>query len=317
MNELVSVILPSYNHARFLRERIDSILGQTYQNIELIILDDFSTDNSREVISSYLHDTRITHFIINDINSGSPFKQWKKGFDLAQGDYIYIAESDDVARPELLATLVPPLADDDIILSYCDCTIINENSNITAEYNEWMHVLNSKKWKKDHCEPGIELFNNYQRYRNVLTTAGNVLFRRSALSKIDYMSDQFRYSGDWLFWSQICTLGKVCYVAKPLNFWRNHSETTRSIDSLQKDHERMLENKKVIKLFSIIEKQGPLNKSMYFWLLDWWLRRYSYKNLFSWRYTLPPLPSFLLIKFYTLLTKRTIKELQNSIRIKK
>lgn len=92
---LVSVIIPNYNHARFLDERIQSVLNQTYQNFELIILDDKSTDNGLEVINKYKDDSHISHIVVNEENSGSPFKQWHKGFELAKGDWIWLAESDD------------------------------------------------------------------------------------------------------------------------------------------------------------------------------------------------------------------------------
>ncbi|NRD20554.1 glycosyltransferase family 2 protein [Winogradskyella eckloniae] len=98
MNPLVSIILPNYNHASFLQERLDSIFNQTYSNIEVIILDDCSTDNSLELLEAYKNHPRVSHFIVNSKNTGSPFKQWQKGFNLAKGDFIWIAESDDKAE---------------------------------------------------------------------------------------------------------------------------------------------------------------------------------------------------------------------------
>src|SRR5215467_13719414 len=92
----VSVIVPNYNHARYLRRRVDSILAQTYQDFELILLDDCSTDESRSIISEYAKDPRI-RIELNEVNSGSTFKQWNKGARMARGSYIWIAESDDRA----------------------------------------------------------------------------------------------------------------------------------------------------------------------------------------------------------------------------
>lgn len=82
---LVSVIIPNYNHAQFLDERIQTVLNQTYQNFELIILDDKSTDNSLEVINKYKNDPHVSEIVVNEENSGSTFKQWHKGFELAKG----------------------------------------------------------------------------------------------------------------------------------------------------------------------------------------------------------------------------------------
>lgn len=103
---LVSVIVPNYNHARFLDERMESILGQTFQNFEVIILDDLSTDNSREVIEKYRNDPHVSQIVYNEQNSGSPFKQWNKGFRLAKGKLVWIAESDDSCEPTMLERLV-------------------------------------------------------------------------------------------------------------------------------------------------------------------------------------------------------------------
>ncbi|MCK7589899.1 glycosyltransferase [Subsaxibacter sp. CAU 1640] len=96
MNDLtVTIILPNYNHSRYLKERLNSIFDQTYQDFEVIILDDASTDNSVELLSIYRNHPKVSYFIVNKVNSGSPFIQWQKGLQLAKGTYVWIAESDD------------------------------------------------------------------------------------------------------------------------------------------------------------------------------------------------------------------------------
>ncbi len=72
---MVSVILPNYNHAAYLRQRIESILNQTYQDFELIILDDCSPDNSKDVIEEYRNNSHISHIVYNETNSGYTLKQ--------------------------------------------------------------------------------------------------------------------------------------------------------------------------------------------------------------------------------------------------
>ena len=95
-NPKVSIVVPNYNHARFLPRRIDSILGQSFQDFELILLDDCSADDSRSILSKYADDPRV-RIEFNEVNSGSSFKQWNKGVRLAHGEYVWIAESDDYA----------------------------------------------------------------------------------------------------------------------------------------------------------------------------------------------------------------------------
>lgn len=75
----VSVIVPNYNHALFLEQRIESILNQTFQDFEVIILDDCSTDNSKKIIEKYRTHPKVSKIIYNDVNSGNTFKQWNTG----------------------------------------------------------------------------------------------------------------------------------------------------------------------------------------------------------------------------------------------
>ena len=113
----VSVIIPNYNYANFIIERIDSILMQTYPIYELIILDDCSTDNSVEVIEEKIKDIKDikVKFIKNEKNSGGVFRQWKKGFDAATGDFIWIAEADDSAENNFVEELIKPFDDPEVV----------------------------------------------------------------------------------------------------------------------------------------------------------------------------------------------------------
>lgn len=103
---LVSVIIPNYNYARYLDARIESVLNQTFTDFELILLDDVSTDDSLKVFDQYKDNPHVSCLVVNETNSGSPFKQWMKGILLAQGKYIWIAEADDLAESDFLEKLL-------------------------------------------------------------------------------------------------------------------------------------------------------------------------------------------------------------------
>src|SRR5262245_48768001 len=121
----VSVIVPNYNHERYLRKRVESILAQTWPDFELILLDDCSTDSSRETLQSYAGDPRV-RVEFNERNSGT-FAQWNKGVRMARGRYIWIAESDDYADATFLERLVGVLeADPAITLAYCHSWSVEE-----------------------------------------------------------------------------------------------------------------------------------------------------------------------------------------------
>lgn len=97
----VSVIIPNYNHAQFLEERINSVLQQRFQDFEIILLDDCSTDDSLTIINDFAtrYPNKISQVLVNETNTGNTFRQWEKGLVYAKGTYIWIAESDDVAEP--------------------------------------------------------------------------------------------------------------------------------------------------------------------------------------------------------------------------
>ena len=102
----VSIIIPNYNYARFLQQRIESVLAQTYTDYEIILLDDASTDDSVSILNHYKTNSRVAHLEINSVNTGSPFAQWQKGISLSRGKYIWIAESDDAADSSFLEKAV-------------------------------------------------------------------------------------------------------------------------------------------------------------------------------------------------------------------
>ena len=92
---LISIIVPNYNHEKYLKQRLESVFNQTYSNFEVILLDDCSTDSSLNILAEYIKNSKVSHCIFNEANSGNTFIQWNKGISLAKGDYIWIAESDD------------------------------------------------------------------------------------------------------------------------------------------------------------------------------------------------------------------------------
>ena len=236
----VSVIIPNYNHASYLKQRIDSVLNQTYQDFEVIILDDCSIDNSKEIIELYANHSKISHFVLNQINSGNTFKQWQKGFDLAQGELIWIAESDDWCEPTLLANLIVGFENEECVVSYCQSFIINENIIVwKSEHNTLGSFINGNTFIKE-----------YMVFGNTICNASMALFKRNALKSISIEYQQFSFCGDWLFWIELAKQGNIYTTGKVLNYFRKHgndisgkaystglnfSEEIKILYSLQKD----------------------------------------------------------------------------------
>jgi len=212
----VSVIVPNYNHANYLQQRIDSILLQTFRDFEVIILDDCSPDNSREIIEGYRNNKKVSHIIYNDINSGSTFRQWQKGIELATGEYIWIAESDDWCEPSFLETLINGItAKENCMVAYCQsyCT---DSSKI-------LWVSQSSSYLSEYRE-GKDFVNKLMLMGNSIFNASMAVWRRSAFENISKAFMEFRFCGDWLFWIELCLQGDVFITGKALNYFRKHDE---------------------------------------------------------------------------------------------
>lgn len=218
MHPRVSVIVPNYNHAPYLRERIDSILSQTCQDFELILLDDCSTDCSREVLDSYAGNPHVSHIIINEQNSCNTFLQWERGIRLSQGEYIWVAESDDVAKPQFLNTLLDELErHPQAVVAYSHSKMIDSQSHTM---NFTWHPQGSSG--ETIVYNGLWFLLHKMLVRNHIYNASMAVFRKSAYNLIPDTHQQYRYCGDWLFWNHLCTLGQVVEVCQVLNCYRQH-----------------------------------------------------------------------------------------------
>ncbi len=224
----ISVVVPNYNHARFLRKRIDSILAQTLQDFELILLDDCSTDESRPILSSYASDPRVrTEF--NETNSGSTFKQWNKGVRLARGEYVWIAESDDYAGERLLERLVDVLdADPTVAFAYCQSWRVSADDNPEGFADPHLRQIDDRRWTEDFVADGHEECRNYFVRVNPIPNASAVVFRRALYERVGGADESLRLCGDWKLWAAVALTGKVAYLAEPLNYYRSHTATVHS-----------------------------------------------------------------------------------------
>lgn len=222
----VSVIVPNYNHAPYLQARIDSILNQTFQNFELILLDDASTDKSASILYRYQNNQHVTRIEINETNSGSPFQQWIKGISLAQGEYIWIAESDDLCVSSFLSTTVGLLdRHPEVAVCFTGSTLIDENGNtLPSDINKWGKL--EKKCKKKYALFTGKAYATHNLYwRNYIANASSALFRKSCFKQtIAEQCVQMRYSGDWLFWFKLSLQGDVIEVYDKQNLFRQHEQ---------------------------------------------------------------------------------------------
>lgn len=242
---LVSVIVPNYNHAKYLDERIGSILRQTYQNIEIIILDDKSPDNSVEVIERYRSNPKVSHIVLNDKNSGSTFIQWHRGMELAKGELIWIAESDDTCEPDMLEELIHGY------LAHPTCTLLY----VLSIFMDGDGTVYGKRLpeRKPKFMSGDKFIRKYLSMGNAVSNASSAIFKRESALNCEKSYMKYKGGGDRLFWIEIAEQGDVYKVNKQLNYFRRHKNVVTTRASL--DGTNM---KEAVKTYQYLEEKGYL-----------------------------------------------------------
>lgn len=258
MVQLVSVIIPNYNHGRYLKQRIESVLNQTYQNFEVIILDDCSTDDSKAIIQSYQDNNKVKQIIYNKNNSGSPFLQWEKGISMAAGDYIWIAESDDFASPDFLSSLVHLVnSNTNIGLAFCSSDTVDENG---SRIGELVYEVPTNK-------SGYYVNNGYDECRNafffhpIIPNASAVIFKKENFYRVNPNFKNYQICGDWQFWIDICFDNYLGYLPQNLNSFRQSNTSVSRSDHYRKDNYKifLLEKLKVgLYAYHQVNKNIPL-----------------------------------------------------------
>jgi glycosyltransferase involved in cell wall biosynthesis len=234
----VSVIVPNYNYVKYLESRMDSIANQTYPVYELIVLDDFSSDDSVNEIKKYLSSTVIPNkLLLNSKNSGSVSSQWEKGVHAAKGEIIWIAEADDLAYPEFIEKLINYFNDKQVVLAYCQSAQIDENNNLLA--NNYLEYTNDvgNFWTEDYLVDGEDEIKRALCIKNTIPNVSGVLFEIENLKKTlalvkDSIKD-YKVGGDWLIYLNLANLGKIAFKSLSLNLHRRHtSSVTKKNDHL-------------------------------------------------------------------------------------
>jgi len=248
----VSVVVPNYNYEDFIIERIDSILRQSYPIYELIVLDDCSTDGSAKLIQDKLATIKDikTRFVPNTKNSGSVFSQWQKGMNLAEGDYVWIAEADDSASPKFLETAMKGFQNPNhpnVIISYTDSMRMDENNEI-LEYHtrptihqEGSYVMDGKK-EIERCFA----------VSNTIFNVSGVVWRKGNYDKLFEEAKKFVVAGDWYIYYKLMELGDIAYDNHSLNYFRKHS---KSVSTTVKDD---IEYQEIRRIQDEIAKKYPL-----------------------------------------------------------
>jgi len=272
----VSVIVPNYNYARHLRDRIGSIVRQTMPFLELIILDDASDDDSIEVIEKLVVEYGIqARLVRNRAHSGGVSRQWAKGVELARGDLVWIAEADDLCEPGFLERMTSVMPDRSVVMAYCQSRQIDEAGNVLADtYLKYTDDVSRGHWLQAYREKGSDEIRKYLAVKNTIPNVSAALFRRDALwdalgRELDTMTG-FRIAGDWIAYLAVLEQGEIAFVPESLNLHRRHP------DSITNGSERRLHMQEVLRVQHLVSQRYPLGPEVQQKMADYidYLRRH-------------------------------------------
>jgi Glycosyl transferase family 2 len=217
--QTISAIVPNYNHARYLEERLGSIFAQRLQPNEIIFLDDGSSDDSLDIAEAWKAKSKIPFTILSaKSNSGSPFKQWAKGVLEANCELVWIAESDDSSDPRFLERMAASFLDPDVVLAYSDSeTIGAEGQSLSKSYRFYTDTLDETKWQCGYVESGPTEIATALAVKNTIPNVSAAIFRREALRSVVEAIQEYRYCGDWRAYVECLGQGKIAFCPQPLN----------------------------------------------------------------------------------------------------
>lgn len=223
----VSVIVPNYNHARFLKERLDSIYNQTYTNYEVILLDDCSSDNSRDILKKYAEEHDNTRCIFNEKNGGKVFLQWEKGIEEATGELIWIAESDDYCDNDFLEKMVELFRYESTMLAFSRSDFVQDGKRIWT-IEEYLCDIAEIDWNKNFTMSAYDITRIAFSRKNIIPNVSSAVFRNvhQVSTIVKEYWERFKLSGDWIFYLELIRGGCISYTVETTNYYRVHKEST-------------------------------------------------------------------------------------------
>ncbi|MBX2838408.1 MAG: glycoside hydrolase family 99-like domain-containing protein [Gammaproteobacteria bacterium] len=227
--EKISVVVPNYNYDQYIASRLQSVFGQTYPIFETIVLDDYSSDRSLKVIKKVASETdRQIQLVPSSSNSGNTFKQWRKGLELARGDYVWIAEADDLSDSTFVAELMGKFSEN-TVMSFSDSVQIQTNGDVLADsYDYYYKTVDADLFATDFQLPGSEFVRRALSVKNVILNVSAVVWRRAALAQaLDNIGDEltdYKLVGDWRLYMEVLLSegNSIAYVSDALNTHRRH-----------------------------------------------------------------------------------------------
>lgn len=246
----VSVVVPNFNYARYLPERLRSILNQEEPIYELIVLDDCSTDDSKATTRRTLERSGMDWRVVaNAKKSHTVFEQWRRGVALARGEFVWIAEADDLSDARFLSAVLPTFDDPRVVMSYCQSRQINEaGATLDETYLQYTSEIDRDRWARAYVVDGMQEIATALAVKNTVPNVSACVFRRdtlaTALEEHADEIDRFRIAGDWMTYIRVLQHGRIAFDPRALNHHRRHegsvtasalppAEVLREIEEIQ------------------------------------------------------------------------------------
>ncbi len=235
----VSVVVPNYNYARYIEDRLYSVFEQRYPLFEIIVLEDKSTDNSLAVIKQVIaRSGRKVKLIVNETNSGNTFRQWQKGLDKARGELLWIAEADDLASSRFVSEMAGAFTEN-TNLGFTDSKQIDSDGEPLGDsYGFYYRDIDADLFQKSRSMKGAEFVRRAMTVKNCILNVSSAMWRTQALR--DALAAEkdavlaHKLVGDWRLYVRVLLQpnARVAYLAKPLNTHRRHAESvTHALDA--------------------------------------------------------------------------------------
>lgn len=215
---LVSILVPTYNRAGYLRGALHSALAQTYAPLEVIVLDDASSDPTPDVAAEFAADPRVR--CVRHAANGGIAENWRAGIEAARGTFFCLLHDDDTFEPGFVEALIAPLRNDpDLIVCFCDHFVMDAAGRRSGEATEAAR----RRFKRDALAPGRVADFARAALVNASVPVGAALFRRARVGP-DFIAAEARGAIDmWLLYQCIKTGGGAFYVDQKLMNYRSHA----------------------------------------------------------------------------------------------
>jgi len=200
---LVSIIVPMYNAEKYIAETIESVINQTYKNWELLIVDDCSTDSSRDIVRKYINKDNRIKLIESETNFGGPARPRNIGIEHAKGDYIAFLDADDVWFPEKTEKQLYFMQKYDLNFSSTSIIKINNNSKLIKTKNSFSDKVDKlTKHKKN-------IIKNLIRWNFIIISS--VIIKKKSLIKFD---EDVKLIGveDYDLWLRLLSKNNIKYM---------------------------------------------------------------------------------------------------------